>query len=694
MNLLTKPQRSLVIAALVVLPLLPINAGADPIPDDVLPLDFEPVNISGNGEIVTGFRTHRGRHIDVYADPDAIINNDYYGWRSTIIDYYGPIFGADVYGISNGTDSLFVSGSIRLESDATPTAFVFGGPVDSDPELRLLGSYDDYTYSAAYDVSDDGSMAVGEEEFDNGDYYDYRAVWWRDTTDSDLAPTLLQPLVYDDGAWANAMDGAGTRAVGASYYYDWDAEEYITQAVYWNLSGESPLAVSLGSLVAGGQSEANDISRNGEYIVGWADTVDGEAPFISYLGGAMSQISAVDSLYSQFGEALGVSNNGTTVGYFSSNCSCDSLAFVASPVWGTKTVNQWLTETGAQVSDDLHYDTATAISEDGKVIVGVAEGSGFIARAGSGSIDPVAFHETLGASGSIPQQGFNTLNMSLHGAHHIPLQMMKGPSRHFWVTGDGGRWDRYNTNSYLAEVGGAVDLFEKQLLVGFGFGQNMVQQKLGLGGDSNLDGQYYLTELSYKPKALPLVFTLTGILGNWDAKIDRHYLTAGLIDSSTGRPHLNSSSLRFSVHWLDAVKVAGFGITPKAEYTVNNTQMGGFAEQGGAFPAFFNKQSHVVHEARYGFSAARPCLGDKALLRLRAEGVHRFDKSGAGTSGQVIGLFGFNLPGQKIKQDWVQFGGDFVYSISSRTNLTASVSTATAGQDPVIGGSIGVQVKY
>ncbi len=458
------------------------------------------------------------------------------------------------------------------------------------------------------------------------------------------------------------------------------------------------MAISLGALMVGGQSEATDISRNGQYIVGWADTSQGVSPFISFQGAAMSQIMAPDSSYSQFGQALGVSNDGTTVGFFAANFDATvcypTLAFVASPLWGTKTINQWLEETGATVCADLHYDVATAISEDGKVIVGIADGSGFIARAGSGSIAPTSFYGSLGESGAVGQQGSNTLNMALHGAHHIPLQMMKGVSRHFWFTGDAGRWDRYNANSYLTEVGGAVDLFDQQLLVGVGVGQTWVNQTLSLGGQAQMDGQYYLMELSYKPKALPLVFTLTGALGNWDAKIDRHYLNAGLIDSSAGSPHINSNTLRFSVHWLDVVKVAGFGITPKIEYTVNTMQVGAYGEQGGGFPAFFNEQNHTASELRYGFSAARLFQADKLQLRLRTEWVHRFDQTGATSSGQTIGLFNFNVPGQRIKQDWVQFGGDLVYSINARTNLTASLSTATAGQDPVVGGSLGVQVKF
>ncbi|MFM2142934.1 MAG: hypothetical protein RLZZ476_1478, partial [Verrucomicrobiota bacterium] len=645
------------------------------------PFDFVPINISGDGMVVLG-RHFDGGPFNVFASvQDYAFSGDHEHLEDIISDLAGididEIDYVDAHGISYGGDvSLFISGQISLDTDVF--AFVFGGEADQEPELRLLANYDEQsTLAAAYDVSDDGYSAVGEDFVEN-DRRDlvpglYRALWWTDTSDEKLAPVLLNPLRGDDGAWANAMDGAGTRAVGASYFDD-DGDE-VPQAVYWNLSGDSPQAVSLGSLTSFGESEAEDISRNGLYIVGWADTDDGTAPFISYAGGPMSRILSPNAAFSRFGEALGVSNDGRAVGHFHLDIAertiplTDTIAFIHSPAWGTKTINQWLQDSGVEVNEDLHYLEANGISEDGKIVVGTALylgdtpksapkgdadtvaprvdlsfADGFIAREGSGSINPTSYHNNLGGAGGALQQAFNSINMAMHGSHHIPLQMMKGPARHAWFTADSGRWDRYRTNSYLAEAGFAVDFFDNQLLAGFGIGENYVEQSLAFDGDMNIEGQYYLAELSYKPTKLPMIFTLTGALGSWDADVDRNYLNAGNIDTSSGSPHLNSASLRFSVHWLDAVKVAGWGFTPKLEYTVNQMTIGGYAEQGGGFPAFFNEQSHTIQELRYGFSAARGFASDKGLLRLRAEGVHRFDKTGPGTSGNVIGLFGFNLP--------------------------------------------------
>jgi hypothetical protein len=735
------------------------------LPEGVTRLPFNnPVNISGDGKNVLGFGDGDS---SLMSDVQEIMRDDYTSLNSLISRFSGlpdgfSIISVDARGISHGGSSLFISGNVSLnqfipgtpdtppvfgpdpshnpESPSAPAwvmidpgtpgtpdqnilherAFVFGGPAYNTPFLRLLANFmpGQDVYRSANDVSDDGSMAVGEESYglnDNGS----RALWWTDTTNSDLRPTLLNPLSgvdgdqkwSDDGAWASAMNGAGTRAVGASYFNDedsFDQDGEYSQAVYWDLTGDSPVAKYIGSLrgdgsMGTGESDALDISRNGNWIVGWAQTDTGVSPFISNNGQGMIAIASPDADYSDYGEALGVSNDGTAVGHFHRNESLEqrsrygSLAFVHNQDWGSKTVADWLESSGVQVAEGMHYLNATAISEDGKVIVGVAEEGdgeiGFIARAGSGSIDPAAFQSTLMDAGSVPPLITGVMNSVMNGSHHIPLQLMKGPSRHAWFTTDGGRWDRYNSNSLLTEAGLAVDLFDKQLLAGFGFGLNWLEQKNG-AINSDLNGQYYLGELSYKPTDVPLVFTLTGSIGNWDADIRRNYLTAGLPDSSTGSTDITSRVLRFSVHWLDAFKVGGFGITPKIQYSVNDTTMDAYTENGGGFPAAFNKQSSTAQEMRYGLWAARTFMQDKFLVRFRVEAVQRLDSSPAGTSGTVIGLFNFNQPGQSIKRAWTQFGTDFVYSINNRTNLTASVNTATTGEDPVILGSVGVQVKF
>ncbi|TDU81738.1 autotransporter-like protein [Prosthecobacter fusiformis] len=595
---------------------------------------------------------------------------------------------------------------------------------------------EDGEYEVAYDVSDAGGSAVGSAWYDDGCDEILRALWWKNQ--GWTTPYILGALSGDsDETEALAMSGDGKRAVGYS-----EDGEGNTRAVSWNLDVQNDVLVTdysvgaedLGSLIEDGYSAAHDISRNGKYIVGESEaeltvTTSGilgrpttTVPFIYTDAGGMKEIPLlagnVDEGYADSGTANGVSNNGRVVGnntiYYTvpgnvvtPNISDSSrVGFIYSASQGTRTIAQWLEDSGVELGK-WNFATAQAISEDGKVVTGRAydrrptggpsiadsEDFGYIAREGSGAINPDEFLPTTAASQAPAASAFSLLNLTMHGAHHIPLQMM-GANRHAWATGDFARYDRNDLNSGLAEVGGAVDFFDKQLMAGLGIGQSWVTQDLANGGDMDMNGQYLLSELSFKPTKLPVVFTITGAIGSWDADIDRKYNNGGALDTSSGSTDVISSSLRFRVDWLDAVKVAGFGITPKLEYTVNRTEADGYTESGGGFPVDYDDQGHTAQEIRYGLSAARTFCSGKALLRLRAEGVHRFDQSGAVTSGQVVGLFNFNLPGQQIQQDWLHMGIDFNYALNEKITLTSSVMTSTSGEDPVFGGSLGVLMKF
>lgn len=269
-----------------------------------------------------------------------------------------------------------------------------------------------------------------------------------------------------------------------------------------------------------------------------------------------------------------------------------------------------------------------------------------------------------------------------------------GANRHAWITGDYGRNDRFDSNSSLFEAGFATDLMDNQLVAGIAVGQSWIDQDLAFGGDSGLHGQYVLGELSYRPTGNPFIYTLTGIVGDWSADIDRNYINGAIIDTSFGDTDVTSAALRLRVDWLDAVTLGGFGITPKIQYTVTNTQVDGYTETGGGFPATFNSQENTSQEIRYGVSAARTFLDDKALLRLRIEGVHRLDNDSNNTSGQVVGLFPFNASGQSIKKNSLLFGVDFDYEVCEDLTLTSGLSTSTSGQDPVLGGTVGLRKTF
>jgi len=303
------------------------------------------------------------------------------------------------------------------------------------------------------------------------------------------------------------------------------------------------------------------------------------------------------------------------------------------------------------------------------------------------------FRPTLAAGAQSAVLGCNLLNISLHGAHHVPLQMQQ-TDRNAWITGDYARNERYDSDSGLLEAGAALDLLDKQLVAGLGVGQSWVDQDLIYGGDINMDGQYLLGELSYRATGSPLVFTFTGSYGDWNADIQRNYLNGPFINSSFGSTDIASGALRLRADWLDVATVWGFSITPKLEYTVICSEFESYTELGGGFPASYNGKSQISHQVRYGLSAVREVLKSKGLLRVRAEGVHRFDDSDAGSYGTAAGYGAFSVVGTSVRQDWLLLGMDFDYKLTDSMTLTSGLSTSTSSQDPVLGTSLGLRVSF
>ncbi len=681
-------------------------------PPDLVGLPFEPTNLSGDGTTVIG-------HTDLPSN-----------------------LGPSVWTWSNGTQHPFAgspelnTGSITVTGISGDGRFVAGTYNDFDDmlamPLQMGGLFDrnssTYTildggmigpYSSALDVSDSGFSVVGHAGADT--FGGSRlAVWWQNANTAMPTITTLGGLPDYTTSRAVAIDGAGTRAVGTvdKGFAMVAPDEIFSEAVYWDLTAQAPTAVSLGVLPDRREHFATDISRNGMYIVGTAEgsldpmTRSSDTPFIYSDATGIQAIPLPGG-----GGAFGVSNNGRVVGVefpmVEQGQKGLSQGFIHDAQNGTRSIAEWLQQSGVAV-DGWTFADARAISEDGTVVVGrlgtskavVPPGDdappvpvemvqeGYIAKEGVGAVNPAQIQQSVTEAQVPSNVGFNLLNLSLHGAHHIPLQMM-GAHRHAWVTGDFARYDRFDANSGLAEVGGALDFMDQQLVVGLGVGQSWVTQDLALGGGLNMTGQYLLTEASFRATDSPLIFTLTGAVGSWNSDIHRNYISAGAVVRSSGRPDVTSSTLRFRIDWVDAVTVAGFGFTPKIEYTVNRTVADGYTESGGPFPATFNEQGHTAEEIRIGLMAARPVLADKAILRFRAEGVHRFDETGATVSGAIPGIaFNFNVPGQQVQQDWLHLGMDFSCALSDKVTLNTSVSTATSGQDPVFGASVGIQVKF
>lgn len=370
---------------------------------------------------------------------------------------------------------------------------------------------------------------------------------------------------------------------------------------------------------------------------------------------------------------------------------------------GLQTVIEWLRESGHTVGDDIFLGAADAISGDGSVIVGGlyytegvenSGGSGWLARGDSGVITLDEFTASFGTTASIPQVTNALPSTILNGSHHriLLLQSQLDKENSFWVNGDFAHHGRRDADLSIGEAGIAHD-FAPGLRGGIGLGWGYLDQDLTFGGNHELDGQYLVAELDWNIEGTPIILSATGVYGDWNADIKRGYLNGGIPDQSKGTTDVDTLSLRLRVDWLDLFKLKQFRFTPHLSYTLTRIESDAYVESGGGFPVAFNGQSHTTEEIRLGLTGEAD-ISDKTKLRGIFEGVYRIDDSNAGFSGQVIGLFGFSIPGAKNNQEWVRIGAEIEHQIDDNKIITATVFGATRGEDPEVSTAVNFRINF
>ncbi len=223
----------------------------------------------------------------------------------------------------------------------------------------------------------------------------------------------------------------------------------------------------------------------------------------------------------------------------------------------------------------------------------------------------------------------------------------------FWLAGDWGRDDHGSRDGDLglAEVGLGKNFGPVQLNVSLG--QTWAKQNEALNSSAKTDGAYVLGEVLV-PLDGKLWATFSGY-GHWgDADLKRGYLNAGTQDYSRGTPDVDTWSLRARLELDKAYRVASADFSPYVDLAYTEAKLDAYTETGGGFPVRFDSRKEKATELRLGVNMEKP-LGEARLTGL-LEAVHRFEKDGARTSGEVIGLFGFDLDGTDYKQDWLRAG--------------------------------------
>lgn len=610
--------------------------------------------VSANGTVVVGTST--------------IAVNTYraYRWTSSGMVNLGTLGGA--YSDANGVSA---NGSVVVGTSATANgayrAYRWINNVMTD--LGTLGGLE----SAAYRVSANGAVVVGEADTNDGVKHAYR---WTNNVMTDLG-TLGG---NSSAAWGASTDGAVV--VGHSDI----TGNASMHAFRWTQAGGM---ADLGSL-GGTYSYAYGVSADGAVVVGEAETAGGAAHAFRWVSGASGGVAGNLQMYDlgtlggTSSAAYGVSADGTVV-VGTSRITGDAVrrAFRWTQAGGMQTVEDWLRAGGVTVPADI-TKYASAANQDGSVVVGqLANNHAFIARlasAGSGLVTLADVQDSLSGTARGGGMALSVAGTLVNGAHGRPLaRRVAAGQQTFWLAGDWGRDDHGSRDGDLglAEVGLGRNFGPAQINVALG--RTWANQNQVLGGHTQVDGTYLLAE-ALAPLAGNLWGTLGGYVHQGNTDLKRGYMNAGVQDRSTGKPDVDTWSLRARLDLDNAYRLASADFAPYVDLTYSETKLAAYTETGGAFPARFDARKDKATELRLGVNATKP-LGDGMTLLGTLEAAHRFEKSGARTSGAVVGLFGFDLAGANNKQDWLRAGIGVEGKVAEGT-ASLSLNLTTKGEAP------------
>jgi hypothetical protein len=314
----------------------------------------------------------------------------------------------------------------------------------------------------------------------------------------------------------------------------------------------------------------------------------------------------------------------------------------------------------------------------------------------SGVVDFADWMSSVNNQHRVYAAGTTLASLPLEGAHHRPMMSFDrmGKDAQFWATGDFGSSSRVRDVKVTSGEMGVNKDIAPNTLAGIAIGRGQQNQDLALDGSNNVIGNYVLGEIDYRPFGSQWIVSLLGMVGSWDAKINRGYSNGGGTDYSFGQTDILSRSARLRVDAPVLFSVGGFGFSPYASYAVTQTVVEAYTEAGGALPASYDEQKHNATEARLGMMATK-VFDEKLKLIVSVEGIHRFDGAGPALTGQdITGSVGFSLPGQAPRPDCVRLGLDVDYKLTADTLLNVSAHASTVGEVADVSGAVSIRRAF
>jgi probable HAF family extracellular repeat protein len=587
-------------------------------------------------------------------------------WTGGVMTSLGTLPGGLYsYAYAVSADGSVVVGSATNDSNQSRAyRWTSAGGMEN---LGTLAGGDD---SAAYGVSSNGSVVVGNSDSSAG----RRAFRWTGGLMADLGT-----LPGGSFSYAGGVSADGLVVVGSSYN-----STGAMRAFRWT----DGLMTDLGTLAGGNHSYAKGVSANGSVVVGQSGSSAGQRAF-RWMDGVMTSLGTLPGGSSS--GANGVSADGSVVVGYASNASNQTRAF------------RWTSAGGMENLGTLpggYSSYATGASADGSVVVGTATNAAgdehaFLYR-NSTMLDVDTWLSSVNGNSRVYTAGWTLAGLPMEGAHHRPMMSFDrmGKESQAWATGDFGSSSRTRDVNVTTGEAGLNWNVGQTGLIGFAAGHGVQNQDLAYEGSSATKGDFLLAEFDYRPEGTQWIVSLLGMIGSWESKINRGYITGAGADFSHGVADIITRSARLRVDAPSVASFGGFSFAPYASYTVTQTVVSAYAETGGSFAASFEEQDHSATEARLGVTAAKD-LSEKTKLLLTVEAVHRFDGAGPALIGQEIaGGLAFNQPGTAPRPDCVRLGFDVDHKLSADTLLNISAHVASVGEAHDVSAAVSIRRAF
>jgi probable HAF family extracellular repeat protein len=437
----------------------------------------------------------------------------------------------------------------------------------------------------------------------------------------------------------------------------------------------------LGSL-GGTTSQAEALSADGSVVVGRARNASNQwRAFRWTSAGGMTDLGSLGGTYSS--QAEDVSADGSVVVGYATLASGQGRAFRWTQAEG-------MTDLGTLGGT---YSSASGVSDDGSVIVGTAYNASNQARAflyaNQVMLDVQDWLGSVGGVHSTLSTSLELCRTFMEGAHHRPLAEL-GRGRSYWVTGDVASSSR--TRDLVTRSGEAGVTFEPaaNVLLGVGGGYGRQDQDLANDGSARISGQYVLAEADFI-RADGGILSVLVSAGDWDAAVDRGYVTGGGVEYSRGETDLSSKSIRVRYDTPTLFRALETDLRAYVSYALSRSSSDAYSETGGSFPGSFGAMKQTAKEGRLGAAATR-MLGEKLRGRLSAEWIRRYDREQAAmTATDITSTLDLTLPATPVVRDQARFGLDLDYLMDARTTLSFTVHASGRGESPDVSGALSLR---